>query len=308
MIAEGVVLRAGRAGYAVQVEALVVHCTVKGNLTKDFEYTMGATGARRVLRARRHIARDTLAVGDRVRVDMGPKGHGVILEVLPRTTRFSRAGFRGHEHTVVCNLDLIAIVFACAHPNPDLWKLDRFLVAAEAEGLRPVIVANKADLAPPDSFVEYAGLDYETIVTSARTGIGIACLLDVLAGRISAFVGPSGVGKSSLLNALEPGLELRTADVGHVTHKGRHTTTSAQLIALRHGGWVADTPGLRQFDLLNLAPEEIADCFPEFRRVVERCRFDDCIHVAEPGCAIKAALDRDEISRRRYESYLALLA
>jgi ribosome biogenesis GTPase len=297
-----------RGVYTVQVGARIHHCTLRGNLKKELEYSTSEALARRVTRVRRHPGRDALAVGDRVQVVVGHQGVGIIEGILPRRTRFSRAGFRGREHTVVCNIDQVVIVFACAEPNPDLWKLDRFLAAAEAEDLSPIVVANKADLADAGPFDEYRALGYRVVVASAKRGAGVEELRELLRAKISAFVGPSGVGKSSLLNSVQPGLELRTGDMGTVTHKGRHTTTSAQLIPLRIGGWVADTPGLRQFELLDLSHEEVADCFPEFRGFVGRCRFDDCRHDSEPDCAIKCAVASGVISRRRYESYLGMVA
>jgi len=308
MTVEGIVLRCLRGSYAVHAGSHVLHCTLRGNLKKRFEYTTSQTYARRVTRVKSYPPRDVITVGDRVRVLVGPRNTGVIEEVLPRRTRFSRAGFRGREDTVVCNIDQVAIVFACAEPNPDPWKLDRFLVAASAEELEPIIVANKCDLAAPTAFDEYRAIGYRVHVTSAVTGVGVPELREMLRNRISAFVGPSGVGKSTLLNTIEPGLDLKTAAVGDVTHKGRHTTKTAQLIPLCTGGWVADTPGLRQFELLDLSPEEIADCFPEFADFIGHCRFDDCKHVNEPGCGIKQAVEDGRISRRRYESYVAIVA
>lgn len=306
MTVEGIVLRSVRGTYTVQAGSRVLHCALRGNLKKQLEYSTSEAVSRRVTRVRRHPGRDALAVGDRVTVAVGPHGAGVIESVLPRRSTYSRAGFRGREHTVVCNLDQVVIVFAAAEPNLDPWKLDRFLVAAEAENLAPVIVANKCDLASPQAFGEYDALGYAVVATSAITGHGMERLGALLTDKISAFVGPSGAGKSSLLNRLQPGLDLRTSEVGRVTHKGRHTTTAAQLLPLRTGGWVADTPGLRQFDLLDLSSEEIADCFPEFRALLGKCRFDDCRHRTEPGCAIKEAAEAGVVGRRRYESFLSL--
>jgi ribosome biogenesis GTPase len=307
---EGIVLRASCGVYTVHADGRIVHCVLRGNLKKEFEYSGSARP--RVARVKRHPGRDALAVGDRVRFSLPTHGSAVIEEVLPRHSRFSRSGFRGREHTVVCNLDLVVLVAACAEPNPDLWKLDRFLVAAEAENLAAVIIANKADLAPGtalDVFAEYVNVGYTVLATSARrTHSGLADLQRVLVGKVAAFVGPSGVGKSSLLNALQPGLNLRTAEIGRVTWKGRHTTTAAQLFPLRSGGWVADTPGLRQFELSDLVREEIADCFPEFRPHLGGCRFDDCRHETEPGCAIRAAVEAGLIAQRRYASFRAMAA
>lgn len=328
---EGIVLRAVSGVYTVQraedcksaefhtplygrapldSEPIVVHCTLRGNLKKELQYTTSGSFAKRVTRAKRGFVNDTIAVGDRVRYVEAKQGAGVIEEVLPRRSRFSRSGFRGREQTLVCNLDQIVVVFACAEPNPDPWKLDRFLVAAEAEGLEPVIVANKCDLVTRSEaealFAEWAAVGYRVLPTSAKGATGTEDLREALQGKVSAFVGPSGVGKSSLLNALQAGLNLKTADIGYVTFKGRHTTTAAQLIPLRSGGWVADTPGLRNFDLFETESEDVALYFPEFQPLLGKCRFDDCRHTNEPGCAIKEAVGRGEISTRRYESFRAL--
>lgn len=309
---EGIVLRAANGLYTVQAQDHHYHCSLRGNLKKDLRYTTSAAHAPRVTHARRAMVNDPVAIGDRVRISEAGHGAGVIEEVLPRRTRFTRAGFRGKEQTLVCNIDQLVIVFACAEPQPDLWKLDRFLVAAETQGLAPLIVANKRDLVGRDDaaqlFAEYRSAGYPIVVTSASERDGTAELAARLVDRVSAFVGPSGAGKSSLLNAVQPGLNLRTSEVGGVTHKGRHTTTTAQLIPLRAGGWVADTPGLRQLDLLDASRDEIESAFPEFRLLLGRCRFQDCRHDHEPDCAVKLAVAAGELAERRYRSFLALSA
>lgn len=298
------------SGDSCEHEPPVIHCTLRGNLKKDFQYTTSESFAKRVTRAKRSFVTDTVSVGDRVKYVEAKQGAGVIEEVLPRRSRFSRAGFRGKEQTMVCNLDQIVIVFACAEPNLDPWKLDRFLVATESEGLEPLIVANKCDLVPDGEagrmFAEWASLGYRVIQTSARRGFGLEELRLALDGKVSAFVGPSGVGKSSLLNAIQPGLNLKTGDIGYVTYKGRHTTTAVQLIPLRSGGWVADTPGLRNMDLFETDRDDLALFFPEFQPLLGRCRFDNCRHAAEPGCAIREAAEQGGISPRRYESFRIL--
>lgn len=320
---EGIVLRAVSGIYTVQrthphgsaeqhAEEHLVHCALRGNLKKELTYSTSRSFAKRVTRAKRPYANDTVAVGDRVRFAESKRGEGVIEEVLPRRTRFARSGFRGREQTLVCNLDQLVIVFACAEPRPDAWKLDRFLAAAEAQGLEPLIVANKADLASAEEveelFREWEAVGYRVLATSARACEGLDALRGALRDKVSAFVGPSGVGKSSLLNAIQPGLNLRTGDIGYVTYKGRHTTTAAQLVPLRSGGWVADTPGLRQLDLLDMSRDELAECFPEFRPHLGACRFDDCRHDTEPECAVKRAVAAEEVAERRYQSFLAIAA
>jgi ribosome biogenesis GTPase len=308
---QGIVLSAISGTYVVDSDGRQVRCTLRGNLKKDLQYSTSASFGRRVTRAKRPMTTDALAVGDRIRFSEATPGQGVIEEILPRETRFARTGFRGQEHTMVCNLDQVMIVFACSEPRPDPWKVDRFLVTAESEGLNALIIANKSDLVEPEEverlFGEWLAVGYPILRASARTGDGIETIRDALRDKISAFVGPSGAGKSSLLNVIQPGLNLRTGDIGYVTFKGRHTTTATQLIPITSGGWMADTPGLRQLELTETDREIIAECFPEFRPHLGHCRFDNCRHEAEPGCAIKQAVDKGLVSKRRYESFLGLV-
>ena len=307
---QGVVIRAVSGVYTVQSDSQIVHCSLRGNLKKDLQFSTSGSLPKRVTRARKQQVNDPLAVGDRVRYVDTVRGAGIIEEILPRQSRFSRAGFRGREQTLVSNLDQVFVVFACAEPRLDPWKLDRFLVAAEAAEIPPVIVANKDDLATEEeigeAFGPFESIGYEIVRTSARTADGVDRLCDLLKDRISAFVGPSGVGKSSLINLIQPGSNLQIGEIGYVTYKGRHTTTGAQLIPLRIGGWVADTPGLRQFDLIEGDREEIANWFPEFRPHLDGCRFDDCRHESEPGCRLKQAVESGKVQQRRYESFQAL--
>ena len=309
---EGVVTRAVSGSYIVQADAEVLTCTIRGVLKKDLRYSTTSSRARRVTRASTSTQRDPVAVGDRVRVAAGAPGEGVIEEVLPRRSHFTRAGFRGREQTLVSNIDLLVIVFACAGPRLDPWKLDRFLVTAESDEMETVIAANKGDLVDSSDdagFAEFRELGYRVIRTSTRTHEGIADLKRILTGRIVAFVGPSGVGKSSILNALHPGFQRRTEDIGDVTYKGRHTTSASELLALPSGGWVADTPGLRRLELLPLPERDaLIGCFPEFREALGTCRFDNCRHAEEPGCAVRAIADTRPAARRRYESYRVLAA
>jgi ribosome biogenesis GTPase / thiamine phosphate phosphatase len=309
---EGVVTRAVSGNYSVSIAGRTIACTIRGVLKKGFEYSTTTSRARRVTRVSTTTRRDPVSVGDRVRIVPGADGEGVIEEVLPRKSHFTRAGFRGREQTIVSNIELLVIVFACAEPRMDPWKLDHFLVAAESEEIDILVVANKVDLVGDNNdtgFDEFRQLGYTVIDTSVRAGQGMDQLRSRLRDRIAAFVGPSGAGKSSILNALHPEFDRRTGEIGNVTFKGRHTTTASELLALPTGGWVADTPGLRRLELPPLPDRaSLLACFPEFRDVPGNCRFDNCRHFREPGCKVRALVDAGLAGRRRYESYLTLAA
>ncbi len=311
--ATGVVVRAGRGLYVVQTDTgRVVPCRLRGNLKKRFTYTESASHARRVEQAKKKQETNPVAVGDRVQIGVDETGReGVIEAVEPRTSSLSRqSGNERERQTLVANLGLAVITFSAAEPRPDLWRLDRFLALAEDAELASLIVLNKAELASEGEIEEiangYRRIGYDVLPTSARTGQGVDALKAYLKGKISAFCGPSGVGKSSLLNALQPGLKLKTADVGDVTHKGRHTTVAAELLPLLFGGWVADTPGLRQVEFWDLDAADVAWCFPEMRPLLGTCRFPNCGHRSEPQCAIREAVKSGAIAPRRYESYLEM--
>jgi ribosome biogenesis GTPase / thiamine phosphate phosphatase len=256
---------------------------------------------------------DAVVVGDRVEVGRQDDGGYTIEAVAPRETERARAapGGRYGAKVMAANVDQIVAVFAVTRPTPRLRTLDRFLVLAEANGLDAVVVANKVDLddgAGPAAFGLYEAIGYPVVYTSAETGAGVEALRDRLCGRTSALAGPSGVGKSSLMNALEPGLGLRTAEVSKAVGKGRHTTVSARLIPLECGGYVADTPGLREVGLWGIDPGDLDLYFPEFREHLEECRFSrSCSHLHEPDCAVRAALDAGAIAEPRFESYRALV-
>jgi ribosome biogenesis GTPase / thiamine phosphate phosphatase len=251
---------------------------------------------------------DAAALGDRVRVSRLDDGTGSIEEVLPRQRVLSRkAPGRKAEQVIVANPDQVVFVVACADPDPNFRMLDRLLVTAERERIPARICANKIDLvverAARAEFGEYTRLGYPVHYTSAISGKGVRALRMALAGKISVFAGPSGVGKSSLLNAIQPGLGLHTAEVSQTTGKGTHTTVVPELLALDVGGYVADTPGLRAFALWDIEPEEVDGYFPELRELVADCAFNDCTHLHEPGCAVIAAVERGQVSPERYDSY-----
>ena len=254
---------------------------------------------------------DIAALGDHVQVTALADGSGVIEEIEERRRAIVRLDPRPrgiYQQVMLANPDQAVFVFACASPDPKLRMLDRFLVVAEKQKVPPIIIANKTDLLPNagELFGMYTQIGYRVIYTSVKDGRGIEELREVLRGKISAFAGPSGVGKSSLLNALQPGLGLAVNEVSTFMNKGKHTTVARQLFPLEGGGYVADTPGWKSLALWDTEPEEMDAYFPELAPLVAQCQFSDCSHTHEPGCAVLAALEAGRIHRERYESYLRL--
>ncbi|MEM7136672.1 MAG: ribosome small subunit-dependent GTPase A [Myxococcota bacterium] len=290
----GLVVRSTAGFVDVNVDGETVRCRVRGRLKQGPKRT------------------DLCVIGDRVTVEQIDTDSFVVTDVHPRVTRFSRRQpGRGprKEDVLVANLDQLLITFCHGTPafNPRL--LDRFLVIAEHQSIRPLIVMNKKDLAQPggmDWSVTYESLGYEILEVSTTDDLGTEAIRERLADRISAFVGPSGVGKSSLINQLMPGLGLGVSTVSDHHNKGRHTTRVASLYPVPGGGFLADTPGIRELGTWALPHEELDRCFPDFDDIRPRCAFRTCSHTHEPDCAVREALARGDIERGRYESYVRL--
>ncbi len=300
----GIILKAHSGFFTVRTDAGEFVCQLRGRLKQTRQ------------------AADLAAIGDRVEISVQAPGKGMIESIAPRARALSRRAPSGHgrsgqrgraaekEQVIIANPDQAVFVFACAQPAPHLRALDRFLVMAEAAGLPSVICANKVDLISPveaqSLFATYPAIGYRVIFTSAKQGTGVADLRACLRDRLSVLAGPSGVGKSSLLNAVEPGLGLHTREVSQATDKGRHTTVYPELLPLAEGGYVADTPGMRALALWDIEPEELDGYFVEIRPLVAQCDFSDCTHLHEPGCAVRRAVEAGRIAHSRYDSYSRL--
>ena len=309
---EGLVVKEQSGFFWVELaDGRIYMCRLRGRLMEEAQST------------------DIAAIGDRVQISIlendesGDKG--VIEVVEERVSVLSRAarteGNRGggeaeREHVIIANADAIFLVCAAAEPTPTMHLLERFLVAGEkAEIDDLVIVVNKIDLEDPSNiearFAPYKKMGYRLLYTSAKMGIGMDDLRDLLRGRIAAFAGPSGVGKTSLLNCIEPGLGRQVKQVSKSSQEGVHTTRDSALIKLDPavygaGTYLADTPGMRYLNVWDVEPEELDAYFLDIAEHVESCRFGDCTHTDEPGCAVRQAVERGQISRSRYRSFLKL--
>lgn len=278
---------------------------------------MGDDGAtrqcatRRILKTLSTDQRHVVAAGDIVWVRPEGPTEGIIERVEPRIGVLCRTS-RKRQQLLVTNVDQVLIVASAAQPRLKPNLLDRYLVTSERAAIEPIICINKVDLVDRAALQPivgvYSQLGYRVLLTSATEGWGVDSLRDLLSGRETAVTGQSGVGKSSLLNAVQPGLELRVQSVSGETEKGKHTTTTSELIPLECGGFVVDTPGIRQFQLWDVIPEEVAGYFRDLRPYVSSCRYPDCTHTHEEPCAVKDAVADGYIDVRRYESYLHIRA
>ena len=278
-------------------------------------YTCNAAGK---LTKGRHTE-DALAVGDRVIFDLiKTEGfvNGRIEAVEPRTRMLARkdpivgTNQREIRQVIVANLDLVVFVFACTQPEFNPRMLDRYLVGAEAQHISVLICANKTDLLSKDQahalFADYERIGYPVIYTNVIDNTGIAELRAALHGKLSVLTGKSGVGKSSLLNALKPGLALEVGIISELLHKGKHTTVVPELVRLDETSWIADTPGLRAYAIWDVEAEELDAYYREIAPLVGQCGFSDCTHTHEPNCAVQEAVNRGKISPQRYDSYCRL--
>lgn len=253
----------------------------------------------------RHSA--ALAAGDDVRIEF-EGGEPLLKGVAPRRTKLSRLLSDGREQVAAANIDMLVIVTSAAKPRFKPGVVDRYLIAADRGGVEPLLVLNKVDLAEeePEALSAYRDLGLPVIATSCTTGQGIDELRGFLQDKTAVLAGQSGVGKSSLINALDPRLDLEVQAVSKMTEKGRHTTRRARLYELEGNIRIIDTPGVRQIGLYGVAPEDVDLYFPEIATLAEQCRFRDCSHTQEPDCAVRAALERGELSPVRYRSYLGI--
>lgn len=298
---EGIVTRSTGSWYDVRVGDRTIPSRIRGKF-----------------RLTRQDVTNPVAVGDRVTIRYNDGDNtGFITEIHERTTKLSRraAGHRqGQEHVMVANVDRVWIVQSVRFPPLNPAFVDRLLVATAVYDLPAGIILNKMDLLTEkerpeamDFHIRYADLGYPVLPTSATEGDGLDKLVSALQDQVNVVTGPSGTGKSSLLNAIEPGLDVETGEVSESTEKGTHTTTHAELHPLSAGGYLVDTPGIREFGVREVHPKDLGHYMPDLAPYVNECQFPDCTHDHEPGCAVKTAVERGDVHPDRYDSYLRIL-
>ena len=267
--------------YYVLTEAGIIECKGRGIFKKD-----GIT----------------LAVGDEVEIELieDEPGKGVINAILPRKNQFIRPP--------IVNVDTFIVVFAPKKPKPNYILIDKFLIMAEMHGIDPVICLNKCDLASDDEIAEIKEIYesvYPVVPISCETGEGLDNLKAVVEGKRAALAGPSGVGKSTILNCLHPTANMETGDISKKTSRGKHTTRHAEIFQIEGGGMIYDTPGFTSFEILEAEEDNLMHYYPEIEKMTGKCRYDDCRHMKEPECAVRAAVKSGEIHGLRYNSYVA---
>ncbi|MEE3254937.1 MAG: ribosome small subunit-dependent GTPase A [Chloroflexota bacterium] len=300
----GLIIKAQSGFFTVHCEAGRFECRIRGQLNH------------------KRLDTDLATIGDKVIIDVLEDGTGMIKEVrerdsvlarrLPSSSSENKPRYKDHEiqQVLIANVDQAIFVFSCQDPTPNFRMLDRFLVIAAANDIPAIICANKVDLVGNENAVSIFGLyhdiGYQIVYTSTFNEQGMEDLKNLLPGKVSVLAGPSGVGKSSLLNTINPNLGLRVNAISQSSSKGRHTTVYPQLIPINDQGWVADTPGLRALDFFDIEPEELDAYFVEIAPLVAECNFSNCTHTHEPNCAVVSALIKGEVSKSRYNSFLQM--
>lgn len=281
-MSQGTVLKAYGGFFYVHSEGKLWECRPRGRFKKD---------------------KQTILAGDQVVMTATGTDSGVVEQVLPRRNELLRPP--------IANVDQVLVVFASKNPDPNFSLLDRMLVMAQGAGVKPIICFGKWDLHTPEVEQEmgiYQTAGYQVVPASSQTGEGIDVIRQLLTNKISVFAGPSGVGKSTLLNALQPGLNLKTGEISEKIKRGKHTTRHVELLPLQQGGWVADTPGFSTLNLPALETAELVEFFPELKDAGANCRFNGCLHHQEPGCAVRDAVNTGSLPQRRYTQYLEFLS
>lgn len=298
---DGLVIKNTGSWYVVHTDnGEDVNCKIKGNFRlKGIRTT------------------NPVAVGDRVTISVNPDGNAFITAIQPRKNYIIRraSNLSKESHIIAANLDCAFLVVTLAHPVTSTTFIDRFLATAEAYRVPAVLLINKVDLLTDDEDKEYCEavaslyrtIGYDVLEISALTGEGMTELRERLKDKISLFSGNSGVGKSTIINALLPDLDLRTGSISDMHDTGMHTTTFSEMFPLPEGGWIIDTPGIKGFGTIDFDKHEIAHFFPEIFKISAECKYGDCTHTHEPGCAVLKALDDHYISQSRYASYLSIL-
>ena len=287
---EGLVVKSTGSWYEVRcADGQVVTCRIRGKFrTQGIKYT------------------NPVVVGDTVTFELEKDGTGTIAKIAPRHNYIERksTNLSKVSHLIASNIDIVFLVVTLKEPRTSLGFIDRFLVAAESFRIPVCLVFNKMDLYDEEAM--YRQIGYDTMCTSVVTGLGIEELRKRLEGKVALFSGHSGTGKSALVNAIEPSLQLRVGEISQQHHKGKHTTTFAEMFPFA-GGYLMDTPGIKEFGLIRYAKEEVRDYFPEIREIQHQCKFSNCLHVQEPGCAVLKAVEEGAIPASRYLNYVSIL-
>lgn len=296
---------------------IIVRSTGSWNTVRLLDGTLIECRLRGQFRQKGIRATNPVAVGDNVELLINDDDTGIIVTLGERKNYIIRksVNLSKEVHVIAANVDQAFIVVTVAQPRTSLGFIDRFLCVAEAYDIPAKLVFNKTDLNQSDELIalqtehinKYKSIGYPVFQTSATNGDGIDILLREMKGKTSLIFGHSGVGKSTLLNALEPSLDLKTGEISDIHNKGKHTTTFAEMFELKNGGFVIDTPGVKEFGMVNMEKEEISHYFPEIFSESTRCKFGNCIHINEPKCAVKAAVENGDIAESRYSNYLSIL-